>query len=448
VQKVCIEKKHLTFRISILIKLKEVQIMVKLKFIIRDNDLVLRISESKQRFYKSVKHLLKGTPNINRHWNNDKERFTSYAVNYVENNQALDDFKGLYQSLIKEYPEMSAKQVAQFYSSKPQESGAKINTPEVCNNNLNLVENFLEVVIKREKAKQGCNFEKYHKLQRKCRKILKGYSSLNFQSINFDKCVAIAHIFAKNGGYRGTAKAFRNLLGKASKDSAVNFTIHQIGDFSFNNYDPNINEIDTKKPDVLSPEQLKEFLTLDLSQTTPTYKDRKQVELYYDFCVFMFHSFFAPCDVIKLKYRDINKQNMIHVKRKKTHKALEIPLNPVMENIINKYRGKTKNGYVFPIMDDEKEKEYETKDYLFKMFRKRVNVWLKCVGKELGTDYELYAYVFRHTAITVALDHNIPLSYVAMAAGTSIKMIQDHYYNGNNSKNTEKLQQVFMCAAN
>ncbi|NDW19886.1 hypothetical protein D0T53_13385 [Dysgonomonas sp. 216] len=421
--------------------------MVKLKFIIRDDALVLRISENKQRYYKSVKHLLKGNPNIDRHWNNDKERFTSYAVSYAENNQILDDFKGFYQSLIKEYPELSAKQVAQFYSSKPQEEATEIETPAVCNNNLDLVENFLEVVIEREKAKQGCNFEAYYKLQRKCRKILKGYSSLNFQSINFDKCVAIAHIFAKNGGYRGTAKAFRNLLGKASKDSSVNFTISQIGDFSFNNYDPKINEIDTKKPDVLSPEQLKEFLTLDLSQTTPTYKDRKQVELYYDFCVFMFHSFFAPCDVIKLKYKDINKQNMIHVKRKKTHKALEIPLNPVMENIINKYRGKTKNGYVFPIMDDELEKQYTTKDYLFKKFRERVNIWLKCVGKELGTDYELYAYVFRHTAITVALDSNIPLSYVAMAAGTSIKMIQDHYYNGNNSQNTDKLQQVFMSAA-
>ncbi|MDR1624134.1 MAG: hypothetical protein LBS04_04085 [Tannerellaceae bacterium] len=139
--------------------------MVKLKFIIRDDALVLRISENKQRYYKSVKHLLKGNPNIDRHWNNDKERFTSYAVSYAENNQILDDFKGFYQSLIKEYPELSAKQVALFYFSKPQEEATEIKTPAVCNNNLDLVENFLEVVIEREKAKQGCNFEAYYKLQ-------------------------------------------------------------------------------------------------------------------------------------------------------------------------------------------------------------------------------------------------------------------------------------------
>ncbi len=66
---------------------------MKLKFIIRDGALVLRISENKERFYKSVKHLLKGNPNLERHWNADKERFSSYAVSYGENNKALDDFK-------------------------------------------------------------------------------------------------------------------------------------------------------------------------------------------------------------------------------------------------------------------------------------------------------------------------------------------------------------------
>ena len=111
----------------------------------------------------------------------------------------------------------------------------------------------------------------------------------------------------------------------------------------------------------------------------------------------MFHAFLAPCDVIKLKYKDITRQGKIHVKRKKTHKAVEIPLNPVMEKIIRKYKGKTKDDYVFPIMDDELEKTYIEKDYIFKNFRECVNVWLKRVGKELRLSYDPYAYVFRHT---------------------------------------------------
>ena len=43
--------------------------MVKLKLIIREESLVLRISEGKVRFYKSVKHILKGDQNIKKHWN-------------------------------------------------------------------------------------------------------------------------------------------------------------------------------------------------------------------------------------------------------------------------------------------------------------------------------------------------------------------------------------------
>lgn len=40
----------------------------------------------------------------------------------------------------------------------------------------------------------------------------------------------------------------------------------------------------------------------------------------------------------------------------------------------------------------------------------------------MGLKFNLYAYVFRHTAITVALDKGIPVSYVTMVAGTSIEM--------------------------
>lgn len=77
--------------------------MVKLKIIVRDGNLVLRISEGKQRFYKSVRHLLKGNPNIEKHWTADKERFTNYAVSYSENNKALEDFKSAYSKLVMEH---------------------------------------------------------------------------------------------------------------------------------------------------------------------------------------------------------------------------------------------------------------------------------------------------------------------------------------------------------
>ena len=89
--------------------------MVKLKFIVKDGSLVLRISEGKERYYKSVKHLLTGSPNLERHWNADKERFTCNAISYSDNNKALEEFKSNYTKLLLEHPELTARQVASYF---------------------------------------------------------------------------------------------------------------------------------------------------------------------------------------------------------------------------------------------------------------------------------------------------------------------------------------------
>lgn len=106
------------------------------------------------------------------------------------------------------------------------------------------VERYLELVIEREKIKNGCNFEVYGKLLNKCRKVIRDFSHLTFQEMNYDKCLSIAHSFAKHRGYRGISKTFRALLGKASKDKKVDFSISQIGDFHFADYNPNKDESD------------------------------------------------------------------------------------------------------------------------------------------------------------------------------------------------------------
>ena len=90
---------------------------------------------------------------------------------------------------------------------------------------------------------------------------------------------------------------------------------------------------------------------------------------------------------------------------------------------------------------------YKTKDYTFKNFREKLNNWLKHVGKTLELDYNLYAYVFRHTAITVAIDSGLPVSYISNAAGTNVEMIQEHYYNGDNVRNRDMLTSAFMNAS-
>ena len=415
--------------------------MVRLKFIVLKDALVLRISEGYERYYKSVKNILVDNPNVVRHWKADKERFSNFAASSQENNKILDDFKQKYQKVCTEHPEYNARQVASYYSQ------ASILGNESKGDYTTFLEPFIEVVIEREKKKQGCNFECYEKTLRKCRKVIPGFNLIKFSDIDYDLCAKIAGIFAKSGGFKGNAKVFRAVLGRASKDRDVDFSIMQIGDFNFNDYNPQKYEDDMKCPDVLTKEQVKDFMNVDVFNLTPKYADRMTVELYYDFCAFMLQSFLAPCDVIKLKTGNITRKHTIITRRKKTHKMVEIPITPVMENIINKYAGKSKYGYVFPIMDDDEEKLHTVKDYIFKKFRQKLNVWLKDVGDELQCDFDLYAYVFRHTAITIALDSGLPVMYIANVAGTSVDVIQKHYYNGNSLENQKKLQMAFIKTA-
>lgn len=91
--------------------------MVKVNYVIKDGNLLLRISENKDRYYKRVKNLLNGNPNIAKHWDKQKQRFTNNAINCTENNKILEAFKERYVIVAREHPEYSAKQVSDYYSN-------------------------------------------------------------------------------------------------------------------------------------------------------------------------------------------------------------------------------------------------------------------------------------------------------------------------------------------
>lgn len=270
--------------------------MVKLKFIIKDNSLVLRISEGKERYYKSVKHLLTGSPNLAKHWNADKERFSANAVSYSENNKALDEFKISYTKLLFEHPELTARQVASYFQPIKQVGiiAPKKSTEEPTEAaEFNFVEKYLEEIIVREKAKQGCNFETYSKLLSKCRKIIKGFSSLTFQFIRYETCAKIAQLFANDGGYTGPISYFRSFLFKADRDINVRFSMSQIGDFNFKRYMPRIYK-GHQLPIILSDEQLKDFMNINLEEYVNNKHPKNKIELFHDFACFLLHSFMAP----------------------------------------------------------------------------------------------------------------------------------------------------------
>ena len=176
--------------------------MVRLKIIIRSGALVLRISENKDRFYKSVEYLLKGAPDL-KHWKADKEQFSGYAPFHEENNKALADFKQIYWKLVKEHPELTARQISDYYKNERRHTGTDpVELSDwTVEDYKNSVAKYLEVVTLREKAKAGCNFEGYYKLLQKCRKEVPGFEVMPFSTLDYNKMVQIANIgSSRNAG--------------------------------------------------------------------------------------------------------------------------------------------------------------------------------------------------------------------------------------------------------
>lgn len=422
-----------------------VKCMVKLKFIPYQGVLVLRFSEKKKRIYRSAKSVLIGRPNLVLHWDKDKERFTRAAVNAKANNDALAAFKAKYELVLLSNPNISLVEIATYYD--PKKSPDEYDPSKLKDVPDDSFAKFVEKIVEREKVKSGCNFENYAKFLKKARKIVPKFDYITFSQIDYDKCVEIAGYFAKHKGYMHSMKTFRNAMGKAAKDRSTGFSIDQISGFQYRDYNPEKDVVKDHTPDVLTPEQVKLFSELNLDLVTPEFVNRQKVRLYYDFSMFMLHSMMSPCDVMKLRLSNVTKNHTLKTKRKKTHDFVEVPITPVLDEIITRYSGKSNSGYILPIVDDYKDAKSCVRDYSIKTFRTHLNVWLKSIGRELRIGFPLYAYVFRHTAITIAIDNGLPVPYVAAVAGTSIEIIQKHYYNPGNKQNAQRLQTALLKAS-
>lgn len=100
------------------------------------------------------------------------------------------------------------------------------------------------------------------------------------------------------------------------------------------------------------------------------------------------------------------------------------------------------HGYIFPIIDDKQDKLHKVYLYQMKKFREDLNLWLFDVGKRLGFNFRLHSYIFRHTAISLAVNNGLPVAYVSSLSGTLPENIQKYYYNGYNKSNIERLKEI------
>jgi hypothetical protein len=105
-----------------------------------------------------------------------------------------------------------------------------------------------------------------------------------------------------------------------------------------------------------------------------------------------------------------------------------------MQSIIDKYKGQSSQGYIFPFAINESD--LYNKDF-YKWNNKKdhvlvkINHFLKKVAPFIGVSpNDLIVYTFRHTVLTHEIQDNkkSPMR-IAKEAGTSVIMLEKHYYD-------------------
>lgn len=215
--------------------------------------------------------------------------------------------------------------------------------------------------------------------------------------------------------------------------------------FKYTDYAPFVADTDVEKLPALTPEQYAQFVALDV-RTLPksgslTYE---RMQMYKDFCIFLYETMTRPVDVTRAHAKSIASINcklyFRYVPEKKKNyreknKTVYATITDTALSIIEKYKGKSKQGYVFPFSMNEYKwdmmnaKSWNTWNNRKARLQEMINKWLReKVATALNWDIEPSLYTFRHSALTHAcMSENANWGAIALSGGTSIEMLQRHY---------------------
>ena len=115
----------------------------------------------------------------------------------------------------------------------------------------------------------------------------------------------------------------------------------------------------------------------------------------------------------------------IIINRQKTNVQSNIPLLEIPQMILNKYKGKTKDNRLLPVLSNQK-----------------INAYLKEIADLCGIKKRLSYHLARHTFATMLLSKGVPIESVSKMLGhTNIKTTQI-YARITNKKIEQDMMQV------
>ena len=132
----------------------------------------------------------------------------------------------------------------------------------------------------------------------------------------------------------------------------------------------------------------------------------------------------AFVDAAYLKKQDIQ-NGVIRYRRRKTRQLIEVAIEPLMQEIIDRYSAKTKGKpYVFPILPLVDE---ENTYCAYRTALRSYNNKLKLLSQMLDGDVNLSSYVARHSWASNMHEMNMPLSVISQGLGHDSELTTQIY---------------------
>ena len=259
---------------------------------------------------------------------------------------------------------------------------------------------------------------------------------------------------AKGGkGYKNLMTTFKAVISRAQKAGLTEMALT----YDWRKYRP-IKEqkamtakqrIEAKGREIsiLTADEFSQFEAFDVLAVVPPLKHSQQLaQLYKDAVLLMYYTKSRPTDVIGFTWAgnyDEDSNTLVYTPRKLAYrpdangktKVVTIQLPQQAVEIINRYKGQSKGGYLLPLPMNEigwnVVTDFNSWNIRVKNVEQRINKLLKKIATALQLAVsDLSMYDFRPSAITHALNAGENPFAVAQMAGTSVAKIEQHYYNG------------------
>lgn len=243
--------------------------------------------------------------------------------------------------------------------------------------------------------------------------------------------------------YLNIMKLFKQVHTKAFERELTDTRLR----FKYSDHAPLLPDKYGEKGSSLTHEQYAQFVNMDV-KTLPKsgLLSFELMEMYKDFCIFLYETKMRPVDVTRAHTDNIVKIDGKYFYRytpekKKNNKATSkvkitpAPLSDKALSIIKKYKGKSSQGYIFPFSMNEynwdmiNAKSWNKWNTRKARTQELINKWLReKVAKALNWDIVPHLYTFRHTTLTHAvMAEGANYMRIALDAATSVEMLEQHY---------------------